>query len=161
MIDLVELVIFHTLLNIKDFQLERPKKIERLEPLAGRVPSSKTLTTNKMEPTQQIPEEDLYTCWGCDCQFDYHDRDKKGGICLMCHKCTDCGCDCDECDSKEEEEEEDEDKQEEEDVWCKKHEHRLYDREIQKCKVCVEEESSDEEEDDEEESGGAEKNLNG
>ena len=35
-----------------------------------------------------------YECEKCGDWVDYEDRDDKGGICLDCMRCCDCGCEC-------------------------------------------------------------------
>ena len=46
--------------------------------------------------TVTIDTTDCYECDGCHGMFDYKMRDDKGGICLPCRHCCDCGCCCDE-----------------------------------------------------------------
>jgi hypothetical protein len=77
----------------------------------------------KNEPLPNVEKaeesEGAYYCEGCDDLFEYDDSDNKGGICLMCNKCANCGCSCDsesndESVVKEEEESESESEEEEE-----------------------------------------------
>lgn len=48
------------------------------------------------EANRKVCGCNVFCCDGCNEDIEYDMTDDKGGICLDCYRCADCGCECEE-----------------------------------------------------------------